>query len=694
MESIQENMSAPPLYTNRLIHQKSPYLLQHAHNPVDWYPWSEEAFDRAQREDKPIFLSIGYATCHWCHVMEKESFEDLEVARLLNQTFVNIKVDREELPEVDHLYMEFAQSLMSGSAGWPLNLVLTPHLEPFFAVTYLPPKSNYGMMGMVELIERISKMWEGEERQVVAEQAEKIVDLFATHIHVKGENLPDVEEIQEAVDKLFKLADPIYGGLKGAPKFPIGYQLSFLLRHYKKSQDGRSLFLVEKTLDMMQRGGIFDHLGGGFSRYSIDEEWLVPHFEKMLYDNALIGQVYVEAWQLTHTPFYQQTACSIFDYILQEMTHVDGGFYSAQDADSEGHEGLFYTWSFEELEKLLRPQEEFSLFCQFYGVTEEGNFQGRNILHTSLPLSIFATQQQRSTEDLLALFQKQKAILFQERTKRIPPLKDDKILSSWNGLMIHTLALAGKAFERQDYLQAALKAASFIEQNLWVQGRLFRRWREGETQFPASLDEYAAMIRACLTLFELGCGTRWLSWALHMEEILRLFYKGEEGGFYQTDGKDPYLLIRKCIFTDGAEPSGNALHTENLLRFYQITEQEEFLEQAEDVLKAVADALQAHSTGYTYHLMNLQYYYDVRSPTLIIAAKNPEAWLKKEIFSRFIPHRTLIWQNNDPTLLALLPQLQHHTCQGNLSTLYICRDKTCSAPLIDRTVIEHALDGL
>lgn len=688
-------MPAPHLYTNRLIHQKSPYLLQHAHNPVNWYPWSEEAFTAAKGEDKPIFLSIGYATCHWCHVMERESFENLEVARLLNEVFINVKVDREELPEIDNLYMEFAQSMMAGSAGWPLNVILTPDLEPFFAATYLPPNSSHGMMGLTDLIQRMAALWKGEEREKIVEQAEQIVDVFSANVHVKGTDLPDEEEIDLAADLLFKMADPIYGGMKGAPKFPIGYQFGFLMRHYAKTKDGRSLFLAEKSLDMMHRGGIYDHLGGGFSRYSIDERWLIPHFEKMLYDNALISQAYLEAWQMTQNPLYRTICCEILDYILRDMTHPEGGFYSAEDADSEGHEGFFYTWTEAQVTDLLG--EDAPLFCRFYGMTKEGNFHGRTILHTPYPLSIFASQEGTAESELKATLEKQKTLLWKAREKRIHPLKDDKVLCGWNGWMIHTLAQAGLALGQPRYLEAAVKAARFIRDSLWIDGSLFRRWRDGEAMFAGGLDEYASMIRACLTLFEAEAGTEWLHWAIEMAEILRLSYKAEEGGFYQTDGSDQHLLLRKCPFADGAEPSGNAIHCENLLRLYQIMETDAYLEQAEDIFKAVCDYVKNYSAGYTYHVMNLQHYYDLNSPTLVIAL-NSKGELEKELkgllFSYFIPHRSIIWHRGEADLLSLIPSLDNQIPIQDQTTLYICREGACSAPLTDLTSMQAALAKL
>lgn len=675
-------MPENPLYTNRLIHQKSPYLLQHAHNPVDWYPWGEEAFQASKDQDKPIFLSIGYATCHWCHVMERESFENVEVAQLMNRSFINIKIDREELPDVDSLYMEFAQSMMAGAAGWPLNVLLTPDLEPFFAATYLPPYSNHGLMGLTDLIQRINELWSSEERNKILNQAEKIVDLFSHSIQTRGEDISDREQVTTTVELLYKMADPVYGGIKGAPKFPIGYQYSLLLNYFKETKDNRALFLVDRTLDMMHRGGIYDHLGGGFSRYSVDEKWLVPHFEKMLYDNAILAQSYLEAWQLTKKPLYRQICEEILGYILRDMTHIDGGFYSAEDADSEGHEGLFYIWTHEEVMQVLG--KEGTLFCQFYDITPQGNFEGRNILHTPLSLEEFAAKQHLNEEELRHQFEAQRHKLWQVREKRIHPLKDDKILSAWNGLMIYTLSEAGKVFQYEPYLQASLKAARFIKNHLWKDGELLRRWRDGQAMFSASLDEYAFMIRGILSLFEANAGSEWLEWAIEMAQRLKDRYKDERGAFFQTDGSDKNLILRRCQFSDGAEPSGNAVHAENLLKLYQLTQQDDYLQQAEDIFKGVTDHLENYPPGYCYHVMSLQRYYDKKAPTFVIALntkKEYEQELKQNLYQQFIPHKAVIWQTHDVELEELLPMIKDQNAQNDRTTLYICYEGVCQTPI-------------
>ena len=682
-----------PLYTNRLIYQKSPYLLQHAHNPVNWFAWGEEAFQAAKEKNLPIFLSIGYATCHWCHVMEKESFEDIEVAELMNRHFINIKVDREELPDVDGLYMEFAQSMMSGAAGWPLNIILTPHLEPFFAATYLPPYSAHGMMGLTDLIEHISELWNSEEQQQVIEQAQKIVEVFAESVHSYGEKIPEPDFISLATDLLYKMADPIYGGIKGAPKFPIGYQYRFMMNEFLATQDMRALYLVEKTLVMMYRGGIYDHLGGGFSRYSIDEKWLIPHFEKMLYDNAILAQTYLEAWQITKKPLYQSVARQILNYILAEMTHQDGGFYSAEDADSEGHEGLYYLWTKAEIQQVLA--EEADLFCKFYNVSEEGNFEGKNILHITLSIEEFAIREGLDLCMFSDQLEKQKIELLKVRKQRCRPFQDDKILCAWNGLMIYSLTKAGVALDHLPYLQAAVKGAHFIEKALWKEGRLLRRWRQEEAFFSAGLEDYAYLIRGLIALFEANSGVDWLLWAIHLSQILEEKFKEEEGAFYQTDGLDPSLIIRKCQFSDGAEPSGNAVHTENLLKLFQITGKEKYLIQAEDILRAVKEYLESYSPGYCYHLMNLDYYYDDKAHVIVVAYnenKELEQELKKLLFENYHPHRVVIWRNEDLELQELIPILKEQKPIDQKTTLYLCYETHCEKPLTSwqkmRQVIE------
>jgi uncharacterized protein YyaL (SSP411 family) len=470
-----------------------------------------------------------------------------------------------------------------------------------------------------------------------------------------------------------------------------------MLHYYSTKKDSRALFMVDRTLDMMQRGGIYDHLGGGYSRYSVDENWLVPHFEKMLYDNALLIYSYLEAWQVTKKHLYREICEEIITYILRDMTHRDGGFYSAEDADSEGHEGRFYTWSLEEVQKAL-GREESPLFCDFYDITEEGNFEGRSILHTKLRLEEFAHARGIEPSDLAMQLQLQREILWKVREGREHPLKDDKILSSWNGLMIFSLAESGCALGKKEYVDAAVKAAKFIKANLWKGDHLLRRWREGEAFFDAGLDEYAFLLKGLISLFETTGKAEWLEWALEIAEILSLQFKAEGGAFYQTDDKEQNVILRKTQFSDGAEPSGNAVHCENLLRLYQITQNAEFLEEAEDILKAVKKFIDNYSPGYCYHIMNLNRYYDVHAPTIVIALNDKESHkeeLKRAIFSNFIPHKTVIWRyEKDEQLFKLLPFLKVQGPQNEQTTLYICHEGVCSKPLTEKSEMLEAIQKL
>lgn len=670
-------------FTNRLIHEKSPYLLQHAHNPVDWYPWGKEAFDTAERLDKPIFLSIGYATCHWCHVMEKESFSDPEIAKLMNEAFVNVKVDREELPEVDSIYMELAQALMASAGGWPLNLILTADRKPFFAVTYLPPVNQHGLIGMAHFIQHIQQLWKSDERAQLLSQAEKIVELFEKMTVVSGEEMPDETSVHVAMELLYEFTDPVYGGLKGEPKFPLSYQSTFLLEYAAFNRDSRALFCVQLALDKMRLGGIYDQLGGGFSRYAIDEQWRLPHFEKMLYDNALLARAYLDAWKYTRKETYKITCEETLNYILRDMTHAQGAFFSAEDADSEGKEGAFYTWTTAEIDAAL-PSAEAALIKKIYSVSEQGNFsEKKNVLYIS-----------SSSEELDNQIQEAKNALFRKREQRARPFKDDKILTAWNGLMIDAFIHAGSSFTSENYYNAAVRAAEFIQAHLWKQGILFRRWREGEARFPAGLDDHAFLIKGLLSLFEQGAGTRWLHWAMQLADILDKSFKSELGAFYSHVG-DASLLFRKCEFYDGAEPSGNAVHAENLVRLYHITFDSRYLAQAEDIFKASKIYVETYPPGACYHLIALNRYFNRKSATVVIALdeeKSLENEIKTFLSSQFSPHIIAIWKQEDDTELnALIPSLVDKKPIDGQTAVYICREGLCEAPLLHLEDVLKAL---
>ncbi|MCP5504505.1 MAG: thioredoxin domain-containing protein [Chlamydiales bacterium] len=670
---------------NRLINEKSPYLLQHAHNPVDWYPWGEEAFESAKNQEKPIFLSIGYATCHWCHVMARESFDSPVIAQRLNDVFICIKVDREELPEIDSLYMEFAQALMASGTGWPLNVILTPDLKPFYAVTYLPPEPRQGMMGLNELINHIQQLWESEEKELLFDQANKLVDLFEKSVTTRGDEIPTNGLIDEALDFLFETADPVYGGMKGAPKFPLGYQTQFFLNYSKTHEDSRPLFFVEKTLERMYLGGIYDHVGGGFSRYSVDEKWLVPHFEKMLYDNAILAGAYLNAWKFTKKEGLKTICQEVLEYVLRDMKHPEGGFYSAEDAEIDGVEGAFYLWTKDEIREIL-PPDQFDLFCNYFDVTDIGNFQGKNILHRTVPIEEFCEYRNLNSIETEGMLKNALTRLFEERQKRKRPFKDDKVLVSWNALMIETFVQAGMAFDNATYVEAGENAAKFIRANLWKKGKLLRRYREGAADYEGSLDDYASLIRALITLYEAGRGEDYLNWALEMTSHLESEYKADEGAFYLT-GPNHSILMRRCELYDSAQPSGNALHAENLLRLYQITHNRDYWIQAEDILKVAKSFIEAYPQGASYHLIAIQRYLDKGATTLMIVLNENndlEEGIKKLIFSNFHPHLSIAWKKNSEDY----PSVEGKT------TVYPCKQGKCQLPITDWDQIESLIHSL
>lgn len=671
---------------NRLVHEKSPYLLQHAYNPVDWYPWGSEAFERAQKENKLIFLSIGYATCHWCHVMAHESFENEEVARRLNASFVNVKVDREELPAVDALYMECAQALMSSPAGWPLNVILTPDLKPLFAVTYLPPAARRGLLGIVDFVDRVEKIWTSPEKGLLLEQTDKLLELFQAATKVVGDKMPPKELLDAGIEVLYEAIDTVYGGFKGEPKFPISYAMEVLLAQAKSKSESRALFCVELTLDAMQRCAIYDHLGGGFSRYAVDERWTTPHFEKMLYDNALLAHTYLEAWKFTQKESYRKTAFETLDYILRQMSQEAGGFFSAQDADAEGKEGAYYTWTEAEIRSVL-PHDVAELFCHYYNVSSVGNYGNRNVLYARGPVEELVAGHGIDVSAVEEWLDGARKVLLQERQKRAAPLKDDKILTSWNGLMIDTMVRAGTSFDHPLFTAAAYKAAAFIKEHLWKEGELLHRWRSGDGRFVAGLDDYAFLIKGLLSLFEEGGASEFLHWAIELAHVAEERFKSPGGAFYNAP-EDPSLILRNCDFIDGAEPSGNGVHAENLVRLYQLTWTESFLAQAEDIFKAVHPAIEMYPPGTCFHLLALQRYYDTKARTIVVALDEQKS-LREEIKAllarQFLPDVALIWKTvGDEQLVRLAPWLIDKKPIDGQTTVYICTQESCEEPLLKK----------
>ena len=682
---------------NHLVHEKSPYLLQHADNPVAWFPWNEEAFRKAREEDKPIFLSIGYATCHWCHVMAHESFEDEEVAQILNQSFVAIKVDREERPDIDQIYMSVSQ-VLTGQGGWPLSIFMTPEGNPFFAGTYFPKASRMGRPGFTDLLTRISSLWQTDREKILQDSVEirRAIQKEAG-VEAAGIELgPGV--LKKAYEQLQKSFDPEWGGFGSAPKFPTPHHLTFLLRWHKRSQDPNPGDMVEKTLKAMRNGGVFDQIGLGFHRYAVDERWLVPHFEKMLYDQALLAMAYTEAYQALRKVEYADTVREIFAYILRDMTSQEGGFYSAEDADSEGREGLFYVWTPREVKKHL-GEELGDLFCRFYGISAEGNFEeGTSIPHISVPLPIFAKQEKMDLEELERALQNGREKLFEARKKRVHPLKDDKIITSWNGLMIAALAKGAQALQDDGYAWAARRAADFLLKKMRTShGRLYRRYRHGHIAYPGFLDDYAYLVWGLIELYEATFEVRYLEEAVHLNQIMiELFGDVEKGGFYFTGQENEMLIARPKEIYDGALPSGNSVAALNLLRLARMTGKVNWEKKADQLLRVFSSAVADGPMAYTQLLIALDFVVGP-SKEMVLAGDPGEEKTRAMIavlHRRFVPNKVLLFRPEGEAgerLIALSPFVEGMIPVDKKPAVYLCEGYTCRTPLTDLSALESAL---
>lgn len=678
--------------TNRLSREKSPYLLQHAENPVDWYPWGEEAFAAAKAQDKPVFLSIGYSTCHWCHVMEHESFEDPAVAALLNEAFINIKVDREERPDVDDVYMTVCQ-MLTGSGGWPLSIIMTPAKEPFFAATYIPKERRFNRYGMLELIPQIKNLWETDRLRLL-ESAQKIAGaLSQTAAGLAGGPLP-ADILENAYHQLEESYEHRYGGFAARPKFPTPHNLMYLLRFYRRSGDRQALEMVETTLQNLRRGGIFDQVGFGFHRYSTDERWLVPHFEKMIYDQALLALAYTEAFQVTGKEEYRATVREILAYVLRDMSDPAGGFYSAEDADSEGEEGKFYLWSNEEIREVLGKSEG-DFFIKVFNCREDGNFldeatrqkTGANIPHLRKSYPEIAKELAVSEDELAQRIGQARQKLFAAREQRIHPLKDDKILTDWNGLMVAALCKAAQAFQEPAYAAAAGKAADFILQTLrGKDGRLLHRYRQGETAIPAYLDDYAFFIWGLLELYETAFEVKYLQAAIGLNDILlQHFWDGREGGFFFTADDAEELLVRKKEIYDGAVPSGNSVMALNLLRLARITGNAGLEARAAQVGAAFSGNVSRYPAGYTFLMLALDF--GVGPNYEVVIAGKPGARDTREmaraIRQRFIPNKVLLFLpagQKNPEISRIAEFTRGMKSINGKATAYICRSHACELP--------------
>ncbi len=693
------------LKPNRLLREKSPYLLQHAYNPVDWYPWGDEAFEKARREDKPIFLSIGYSTCYWCHVMEREVFENESIADLMNQTVVPIKVDREERPDIDRIYMSALQA-MSGSGGWPMSMFLTPDLKPFFGATYIPPVENYGRPGFPQILKTIHQVWT-TDRDKVLEAAGKASDYLIRLSTQTGENIdPGLQALDSCFQSFQKTYDERNAGFGDAPKFPRPVALNFLLRYYARKKNQSALEMSLSTLRRMANGGMCDHVGGGFHRYSTDERWHVPHFEKMLYDQAQLAISYLEAYQITHDKFFSTIAEDILEYVLRDLTHQDGGFFSAEDAESatdpsrpgKKEEGAFYVWTKSEIESILSP-EEATLLCRVFGVEESGNvtddphgvFEGKNVLHTIQTPGEVSKQFPLSDEYGKQLLAAARQKLFDERKKRPRCHLDDKILTSWNGLMISAFARAYQVLENPRYLEAARKSASFILTRMrnTLTGELYHRYRDGEARFDGQLDDYAFLIQALIDLYEASFDVARLTDALRLtEEQNRLFYDDEKGGFFDTSGRDPSILVRTKEWYDGAEPSGNSVAILNLLRLAQFTGNQRLETMARKSFVFFGERLL--NAGQALPQMLVALSFGLSKPSqIVLAGKTGDPLtqvLVREVHAHFIPEKILMLADEGIGTAGLSlfnPSMTSMQKVPGRPTAYVCENYACKLPTSD-----------
>ena len=677
---------------NLLIHEKSPYLLQHAHNPVNWHPWSDKTFTLAKTENRPIFLSIGYATCHWCHVMEKESFEDEETARYLNDTFVCIKVDREERPDIDSVYMAACQ-MLTGSGGWPLSIFMTPDKRPFFAATYLPRRSRFGRAGVIDLCQQIKNLW-ATQKEKVDTSADSIAANLDRAFTFSSAKEPDESLLDRAYTQIRRAFDPQHGGFEPIPKFPTPHRLLFLLRCYHRTGDTNALEMVQRTLTAMRLGGIWDHVGFGFHRYSTDERWLLPHFEKMLYDQALIATAYLESYQITKDPFFARTAEEIFTYVLRDMTSSEGAFFSAEDADSEGEEGKFYVWSTHELQHVLAG-DDIEQWEKILRVSPEGNFldeatrqkSGANILHLTAPLNKWSQKLNLPENQLQNDWEKIRCKLFDTREKRIHPLKDDKILTDWNGLMIAALALGARILKKPEYESAAHNATDFILNRMRQKdGRLFHRFRDGELAIDAHASDYAFLIHGLLNLYQSTFELALAEEAQVLQErMIEDFWDEQKGGFYTTPIGNTELPVRPKELYDGASPSANSVSLYNLLTLFRLTGDPKWEERAQAQVRAFAGTVTDQPSAFTYFLCALDF--ALRPGQEVVIAGEPQAMDTRELLAalseNFAPNKVAIVKSDQNAerlakfagytdgLQLIQGQATAHVCRGGA-----CKDST------------------
>ena len=683
-------------HTNRLIHETSPYLLQHAHNPVDWHAWGDEAFEKAKKENKPILLSIGYSACHWCHVMEHESFEDEATAQFMNERFVNIKVDREERPDLDQIYQNAVQLFLRRGGGWPLTMFLTPEKVPFYGGTYFPPEDRYGLPAFSKLLQIVANTYREKQDEILktAEQVQTALSEMSGSKAAPAKREIDPHLLQGAAESLSRIFDTKHGGFGGAPKFPNTPALSLFLRYHEESGEETYLTMVTYTLGKMAWGGIYDQLGGGFHRYSTDDHWLVPHFEKMLYDNSQLARLTFSTYQATGQDFYKKIGEEILDYVLREMTDPLGGFYSTQDADSEGEEGRFFVWTPQEIKAIL-GDEVGALICRHYGVTESGNFEGKNILHIRQPIDNLAQERGKTTAELEQIIGEAKRTLFLEREKRVKPFRDEKILTSWNGLMISAFVDGFNVTRNDRYLDAARKGADFLWTHLYREGRLLRTFKDGVAKLNGYLDDYAFVIDALLDLYEATSEGSYLDRAKRLTaRLIDQFWDEAQGGFFFTSKDHESLIARYKSSVDQSIPSGNAVAAQGLLRLFHLTGDSSLYEKAERTLTFFSESTEENVFATGSMIAVADFY--LRKPKEIVVigkTKAPETErLLSGIQRLYLPNKVLFRADPDHAEGVPLPDaVKGKKMLDGKPTVYLCRSFTCSPPLTDWEAIRQAL---
>ena len=683
--------------TNALANEKSPYLLQHAHNPVHWYPWSDEAFALAREQDKPVFLSIGYSTCHWCHVMAHDSFENEDVAAILNEHYISIKVDREERPDIDKVYMDVCQA-MTGSGGWPLTVLMTPDKKPFFAATFIPSDDKYGMRGLKSILAEIDTAWH-DRRDEIIDSTNKILE-FINRPPLNGSGTDvDLKTMERAFDTFSQLYDSRYGGFGGqGPKFPQSHQYTFLLRYWRRTGMNRAVSMAKYTLERMARGGMYDQLGGGFHRYSVDEKWLVPHFEKMLYDQGILARTYLEAYQATGEKEFEDVARDIFRYVLRDLKSHAGAFYSAEDADSEGVEGKFYVWSTDQVRDILGDPDAETVIA-YYGMTDGGNFEGANIPHVADPLPVFAKNRDAAEDTIRKRIQTGRKKLFLEREKRIRPHLDDKIITAWNGLMISALAYGAQVLDAPEYAEAAAAAADFILDNMLDDGRLFRRYRDGQAGVPGFLDDYAFFTVALIDLYQATFDPSWLESASKLcDRMIELFWDEKQGAFTFSASDNEKLIKPITEAMDGAEPSGNSIAALALARLGRMLMKPDIEKKADRVIRTFSPLIAKYPIGFTQMLLAVDFLLGPGMEAVIAGDRLDQRTrdLIHAVRRHYNPDIVIFSARNEEEhreLEKLTSFVRDKTMLNGQPTAYICRNFSCQNPTHSVAEIAELLEG-